>query len=361
MPTNQNATRRVVVAMSGGVDSSVAAAMLLEQGYEVIGMMLRLWSEPGKQDSNRCCTPESMSLARRVAAHLGIPFYALDIQDLFRRQIVEYFIEGYTQGITPNPCINCNRHIRFGTLLQRARSLGADFLATGHYARLRHSPDQLVELLPAVDLHKDQSYVLSFLRQDQLRHALFPIGEYPKSAVRDMARKFGLPVAERSDSQDLCFLAGDDYRNFLQRTAPQTNFPGPITDRLGRHLGQHQGLINYTIGQRKGLGISSQNPLFVQEKDILTNTLIVGERHELGRRELVAREVNWISGSPPPGLLPVRVKIRYKAREVAANVIPLENQSAKVEFFDLVRDITPGQAAVFYDDTRCLGGGIIQA
>ncbi len=344
--------------MSGGVDSSVAAALLVEQGYRVIGMMLRLWSEPGCEDENRCCTPEAMALARQVAAHLGIPFYVVDAKNVFYEHIVQFFIDGYANGITPNPCLQCNRHIRFGFLLDRARALGADFLATGHYARLRRLDDDSVHLLRGVDRSKDQSYVLSRLTQEQLRHALFPIGEFPKSEVRAMAARFGLPVAERADSQDLCFLSGGDYRDFLRRHAPQVARPGPILDTRGQTIGEHRGLAFYTIGQRKGLGISAGQPLYVITKDAARNALIVGPRAALGRRRLVAGQVNWV-GAPPDAPFRAEVKIRYTAREAPATVTLLDEHTVQVTFDEPLRDITPGQAAVFYQGERVLGGGII--
>jgi tRNA-uridine 2-sulfurtransferase len=350
---------RVVVAMSGGVDSSVAAALLLEQGYEVIGMMLRLWSEPGKQDTNRCCTPESMGLARKVAGVLGIPFYALDIQDTFRKTIVEHFVNGYAQGVTPNPCLLCNRQIRFGVLLQHALAVGADYLATGHYARVTQTSTGMYRLLRGIDPSKDQSYVLSVLNQDQLSKALFPVGNFPKSQVRTLANHYGLPVADRTDSQDLCFLAGEDYRKFLQRYAPHINIPGLIKNTRGEILGDHTGLTNYTIGQRKGLGIFYPKPLYVLNKQVTENTLIVGEIHELGQTALLVNQVNWISGKIPNQPLTAQVKIRYKSQEKSALVIPEADSQARVIFEEPLRDITPGQAAVFYVGEECLGGGII--
>lgn len=346
--------------MSGGVDSSVAAALLVEQGYEVIGMMLRLWSEPGTEAYNRCCTPEAMMLARRVAAKLGIPFYAVDVRERFRQEIVQFFIDGYAQGVTPNPCLNCNRQIRFGFLRQQALAAGADFLATGHYARLRRRDSGRTSLLTGLDEHKDQSYALSFLTQEQLNQALFPVGEFSKPVVRELARKFDLPVAERSDSQDLCFLAGGDYRDFLRRSAPQLTAAGEIVDRQGNSLGEHGGLANYTIGQRKGLGITSAEPLYVVEKNISANKLIVGKASELGSRALTAGQINWIEAVEAGVPLRAQVKIRYKAQPAWATVTPLPDDSALVRFDHDLRDITPGQACVFYDGELVLGGGIIQ-
>lgn len=350
---------RVVIAMSGGVDSSVAAALLLQQGYEVIGMMLRLWSEPGKADSNRCCTPDSMAQARRVAARLGIPFYAVDAQEIFHEIVVKYFLDGYTQGTTPNPCLACNRYIRWEFLLENARALGATHMATGHYARVIHDGENNFQILRAIDLQKDQSYVLHVLTQEKLKYALFPVGGLTKPQVRELARRYGLSIAERPDSQDLCFLAGDDYRNFLRRNAPESAAPGPIQNRSGELLGEHGGLAFYTIGQRKGLGISSPHPLYVLEKKIKTNALIVGTAGELGSQELLAKNVNWISGHPPAGPINAQVKIRYKAIEAPAVVTPLPMNQVHVRFEQPMRDITPGQAAVFYEQDVCLGGGTI--
>ena len=349
---------KVVVAMSGGVDSSVAAALLKEKGYDVIGMMLRLWSEPGKEDSNRCCTPDSMAQARRVAAKLDIPFYVIDAKDVFRETVVQYFLDGYARGETPNPCLICNRQIRWTFLLDHALALGADYMATGHYARIRRD-ESSHQLLRAVDRSKDQSYVLHVLNQEKLARALFPIGDYPKTEIRFIAEKFGLPTASRKDSQDLCFLAGEDYRNFLQRNAAEMLNPGDILTREGRAVGTHTGLANYTIGQRKGLGLASPVPLYVLGKDSTTNSLIVGTQEELGSRELIARDVNWLSGETPVGPFRAEVKIRYTAKEANAFVTPMAENQAKVQFDAPQRDITAGQAAVFFHGDLLIGGGII--
>jgi len=344
--------------MSGGVDSSVAAALLKEQGYDVIGMMLRLWSEPGKEDSNRCCTPDSMGQARRVAAKLDIPFYVVDAKDVFHNTVVQYFLDGYARGATPNPCLICNRQIRWTFLLDHALALGADFMATGHYVRIRRA-ESTVQLLRAVDRNKDQAYVLHVLNQDKLRHALFPVGDHPKPEIRQIAEKYGLPTASRKDSQDLCFLAGEDYRNFLQRNAAEMLRPGQIVSRDGRSLGEHTGLANYTIGQRKGLGVASPIPLYVLGKNATTNTLVVGTQEELGSRELIARDVNWVGGEAPMEPFRAEVKIRYTAKEASALVTPLEDSRVQVQFDEPQRDITAGQAAVFFKDDLMLGGGII--
>ena len=345
--------------MSGGVDSSVAAALLKQQGHDVTGMMLRLWSEPGKEDSNRCCTPDSMALARRVAARLDIPFYVVDAKEPFRQTVVSYFLDGYAAGRTPNPCLLCNRIIRWELLLDHALALGADFLATGHYARKRTSADGRQSLLRAVDRGKDQSYVLHVLTQEKLARSLFPVGEYTKPEIREIARSSGLPTASRADSQDLCFLAGEDYREFIKRNAPEIARPGPLARRDGTLLGEHQGLAYYTIGQRKGLGLASPEPLYVLAKDAATNTLVVGTEQELGSREATVKDVNWTSGRPLVESFRAEVKTRYTAREAPAQVTPLEGGTYRVRFDAVQRDITPGQAAVFYQDDLLLGGGTI--
>jgi len=350
---------KVVIAMSGGVDSSVAAALLKEQGYDVIGMMLRLWSEPGKEDSNRCCTPDSMAQARRVAAKLDIPFYVIDAKDVFQKTVVQYFLDGYARGETPNPCLICNRQIRWTFLLDHALALEADFMATGHYVRIQKAEDGKLNLLRAVDRSKDQAYVLHILNQEKLAKALFPIGDYPKTEIRAMAEKYGLPTASRKDSQDLCFLAGDDYRNFLQRNAAEMLKPGEILTRDGKSIGEHNGLANYTIGQRKGLGVASAVPLYVLGKNSASNALIVGTQEELGSRELITRDVNWLSGETPNESFRAEVKIRYTAKEAEALVTPMNGNQARVQFDAPQRDITAGQAAVFFQRDLMLGGGII--
>jgi len=359
--------------MSGGVDSSVAAALLVEQGYEVIGLMMRLWSEPGKEAANKCCTPDAMGHARHMAESLDIPFYVVDTKDVFHDTIVNFFIDGYASGVTPNPCLECNRHIRWEFLLNKALSLGAEYLATGHYARTRaiadgpitnptslRSGDCRYQLLKSVDDKKDQSYVLSVMGQAQLRHAMFPVGGYPKTEIRELARKFNLPVAERPDSQDLCFLADNDYRRFLVEHAPGVAQPGPIVDTSGKILGQHQGLAFYTIGQRKGIGLAAPQPLYVLGADPACNALVVGVEAELGQTTMRVARLNWVSGIAPTESFTAEVKVRYKAPPRRATITPLDATRAGVTFEEPVRDITPGQGAVFYDGDVCLGGGIIQ-
>jgi tRNA-specific 2-thiouridylase len=350
----------VAVAMSGGVDSSVAAALLVEQGYPVIGIMLKLWSEPNSETENRCCTPDSMALARRVAALLSIPFYVLDARQVFYNTVVKSFIDGYAHNLTPNPCITCNKLVRWDFLFNYALSAGADFLATGHYARITHDTAHTLKLSRGKDPNKDQSYVLYMLTQAQLKHACFPLGEYTKHEVRQMAHIYHLPVADRPDSQDLCFIGADgDYRRFLIRYAPDSKKPGIITDRQGNILGNHRGLAFYTIGQRKGLYITSPIPLYVLAKDYLRNIIIVGSREESGSDHLFAENVNWIEGHPPTPHFSASVKIRYHSQDSPGFVSIINDNSFLFEFKNPMPDITPGQSAVLYNGDICLGGGII--
>lgn len=348
--------------MSGGVDSSTTAALLVERGYRVIGLMMRLWSESGEGDNqfanNRCCSPEAVADARGVCQTLGIPFYLLNFEDVFKKHVVDFFLDGYARGLTPNPCLQCNRNVKFGELLDKALALGAGYLATGHYARVRERDK--FQLLKGVDPNKDQSYALSVLNQSQLARALFPLGECAKSETREMARRFGLRVAEKHESQDLCFISDGNYRSFLQRNTPSVLCAGEIVDTRGNVLGRHEGLAMYTIGQRKGLGIATGQPMYVVGLDVVRNRVVVGSASEMGERELIAGGMNWIAGEPPQGEIRVTAKIRYRATEAAANVTPLDGGRARVVFDQPLRDITPGQAVVLYDGDVCLGGGIIE-
>lgn len=359
---------RVVIAMSGGVDSSVAAALLLEQGYEVIGLMLRLWSEPAspvlggeiEAVNNRCCSVEAVHDARVVADRLGIPFYVVDAQTPFKQQVVDAWIKGYAAGLTPNPCLSCNRHIRFGFLLDYARSIGAAYLATGHYARIRRGSDGHLQLWRGIDRAKDQSYVLSVLGEADLQAAFFPVGAYTKTQVRALAAERGLPTASRADSQDLCFVADGDYRRFLNEYAADIIRPGPIVDSDGHVLGRHRGLPFYTVGQRSGLGLAVSQPLYVLSLDVERNALVVGARDELGTVVFRTGAVHWVAGCPPAASFEAEVQIRYRGQPApAAITIDHEMGGALIQATAPLRDVTPGQAAVFYQGENCLGNALI--
>ena len=352
------ANSRVAIAMSGGVDSSVAAALLVENGYDVFGVMMRLWSA-SPDAPNLCCTPKDVDIARNVASILDIPFHELDVMALFKQNVVDAFTDAYLRGITPNPCLICNRSIRWGFLLEKVQEMSASHLATGHYARIDEKGSEY-RLLRGKDRSKDQSYVLSMLQQSDLTRTNFPLGEFTKEEVRQFARRFNLPVADKPDSQDLCFVPDGDYRSFLSQQASHIPSPGPIVDVRGTRLGTHAGLSNYTIGQRRGIGISAPDPFYVVEKRIETNTLIVGKRSALGRKVFTTEPIDWIAGCPPDQSMPLVVRVRYKAAEVPATIDIKKDKSVEVHLSSAVADITPGQSAVLYSGEICLGGGIIR-
>ena len=343
--------------MSGGVDSSMAAALLLEEGYEVMGVMMRLWAPDGV--TNRCCSPEAAEDARRVCQILGIPFYLLNFEEEFKRYVVDYFEREYGRGRTPNPCLECNRHLKFGLLLGKALALGAAYLATGHYARVENNGRY--QLLKGIDRAKDQSYALYMLGQEELAHLLLPLGAYTKEEVRSLARKMRFPVAEKAESQELCFVPEAGYERFLRDHRGLKPQPGPILDLAGDTLGEHKGLPYYTIGQRRGLGIAAAEPLYVLRIDLERNALLVGRASDLRCEGLLARDTTYVAGEAPPGSMEVTVKIRYKAKEAEALLHPLEDRRAKLSFRDPQKGVAPGQGVVFYQGEVVIGGGIIDA
>jgi tRNA-specific 2-thiouridylase len=353
----------VAVAMSGGVDSSVAAALLKEQGCDVIGITLQLWPK-GEADRDRhhgCCSLDAVEDARRVAARLDIPYYVLDVQEEFNNRVVEPFLQDYEQGRTPNPCISCNSEVKFDLLLRKARDVGADRLATGHYARIDRTEDGRCRLLRAVDPGKDQSYVLYGLSQEELSQACFPLGDWQKPAVREKARELGLVTADKPDSVEICFVTSGDYRDLLARrsTAAVT---GEIRHLDGTVLGRHNGVWNYTVGQRSGLGSLPRGivgPLFVLDIDAAARVVVVGPREALARRTLAVGELSFISGSAPADEFEADVRVRYGAAPAPARVRLDGPRRAVVELHGPLSAASPGQAAVLHRAEEVLGGGRI--
>ena len=357
---------KVVVAMSGGVDSSVTAALLKEEGYQVIGATMQIWPSNELADEadkfGGCCGLDAVSDAKRVAYRLGIPHYVMNFRDIFAQKVIANFCREYSLGRTPNPCIRCNEYIKFDALLGRAKELDADFVATGHYARIeRDEVSGRYLLKKGVDRRKDQSYVLYVMTQNQLRHALMPLGGFTKERARQIARELGLPVADKTESQEICFIPDDDYTRFLKEYMPQAAQPGPILDRDGNTLGEHRGILSYTVGQRKGLGISAREPLYVVAIDRERNAIIVGTKREVYGDELIAADLNWIAMEPPKQPIELKAKIRYRHREADAVITSLVNgDKAHVKFKQPQMAITPGQAIAFYHKDTVVGGGTIE-
>ena len=356
---------RVVVAMSGGVDSSLTAALLVRQGYDVIGATMQIW-EDGIPDNNEeehqgCCSLSAVSDARRVADKIGIPHYVLNFRKLFQDKVVDYFIDEYSAGRTPNPCIACNRHVKFDGFLTKALALDAQYVATGHYARIGFdAASGRYTLCKGVDKSKDQSYALYHLTQKTLQHFLMPLGEYTKVQTREMAREFDLAVADKPDSQEICFVPDDDYGAFLAERAPASLKPGRIVDTNGVVLGQHKGLPLYTVGQRKGLGIAAGKPLYVVALDYDKNEVVVGANSEVFAHSLIAGDLNFISVDHLEKPITLQAKIRYHAPDATAHLTPRGDGTVEVHFDQPQRAITPGQSIVFYENDCVFGGGIIR-
>ena len=352
--------RKILVAMSGGIDSAVAAVALRRAGAEVIGVHMRVWHYDDCNDDlsakiATCCSPADADDARRVAEQFDFPFYSIDFQADFRRAVIDPFVDDYLNARTPNPCVACNSKLKLGTLLAKARAFGAEAVATGHFARVRPGADGRYELLRAVDLNKDQSYYLFELRQEQLRQFVMPLGDVTKSQVREMAREAGLAIADKAESQDICFVTDGDYRRFVTEEAGlgPDDLAGAIVDTNGNVLGRHGGIHNFTIGQRRGLGVSSSAPLYVVDLLLETQTVIVGREHETRSPGLVAGAMNWIAREPSADPLRVRVKIRYRHEAAPATLYPMETEGrpdqVRIEFDEPLKAVAPGQAAVCYD------------
>ncbi|MEI6776801.1 MAG: tRNA 2-thiouridine(34) synthase MnmA [Chloroflexales bacterium] len=367
---------KIIVAMSGGVDSSLAAALLVEQGHEVIGITLHLWEgDDERLSESLCCSLEMTEIARRVCARLGVPYYVLNYQREFRRYVIDHFIHAYAQGYTPNPCMECNREIKFRALLTRATQLGYEYVATGHYAQIRgmgdggwemggvpptpHPPSPIPHLHRAADPEKDQSYLLYMLQQKELSRLIFPVGGYRKAEVRAMASARGLESANRPESQDICFVPGGDYRSLLREELPESLVPGPIVDQQGRELGRHHGLPLYTVGQRRGLGLNGPEPLFVTALDTARNALVVGPATAVIRDRFVVERASFVAEIWPSAPFTCRVQVRAHGTTVPAEVTPGDAGRLIVRLGEPLRAISPGQAAVFYDDDRVIGGGTI--
>jgi len=349
--------QKVFVAMSGGVDSSVAAALLKEKDYEVIGVTMCFNLDILKRKRPICCDKQAIEDARKVAYKLGIKHYVLNFSRVLKEKIIKKFCDEYLSARTPNPCVDCNRYIKFDALLEKVFKIGADFFATGHYARIELGNDGLYYLKKAKDINKDQSYFLYCLTQEKLKRIIFPLGDYLKSEVREIARKLNLPVKDKPASQDICFLPADNYRNFLSLHFKDKIKPGEIVDKEGRILGRHRGLCFYTLGQREGLGLSG-GPFYVIRLDKKTNRIVVGKKEDTYSERLFIKKPHFI-GEPIKNKIVLNVKIRYNHRETPAEVIPRGNY-LEVKFFKPQSAITPGQSAVFYKDDRVLGGGIIE-
>jgi tRNA-specific 2-thiouridylase len=352
---------RVVVGMSGGVDSSATAALLLEQGYDVVGITLKLWPQDCvSRAEDKCCGPQAVTDARAVCHKLDIPYYLIDEAAEFQTKVIQYFADEYKAGRTPNPCVLCNQNLKFGRLIERADQLGAQYIATGHFARVEPGPNGDRTLLKrGRDSRKDQSYFLFSLRQDQLARAMFPLGEKTKADTREVARHCQLKTADKEESMEICFVPDNDYGKFLQQAKLVQKHRGEIVNLQGQVLGEHDGIEFYTIGQRKGLGISSPKPLYVIELDAARNRVIVGDDSALARDEFSAERCNWIAFDAPLAAFEATVKIRYNHPGTPATVTPLAGGVVRVKLHAAQRAITPGQAAVFYQDDLVLGGGWI--
>lgn len=350
---------KVVIGMSGGVDSSVAAYLLKEQGYDVIGVMMKLTSDELFEENDRgCCSLSASNDARMVADILGIPFYMMNFKSAFRTNVIDYFIDEYMQGRTPNPCVVCNKDIKFEEFLRKAEALGASYIATGHYANIIKKDGRYL-LKRGKDTGKDQTYMLYNLTQYQLEHTLMPCGEYYKTEIREIADKIGLPISQKRDSQEICFVPDNKHGDFIKENAKQKIREGNFVDKKGNILGRHEGIVYYTIGQRKGLGLALGKPAYVVDINPLTHEIVIGDEEDIFKTELIVKNLNFILFDKLKYSMKVQAKIRYSAKLSNAEIIPLEDGRVKVIFKENQRAITKGQSAVFYKDDFVVGGGVI--
>ena len=356
-------SKKVVVGMSGGVDSSVAAWLLKEQGYDVIGVTMQIWQDEDtevQEAEGGCCGLSAVDDARRVAMDLGIPYYVMNFKEEFRKNVMDYFVGEYVEGRTPNPCIACNRHVKWESLLRRSMAIGADYIATGHYAQIDRLPGGRYSLKTSVTAAKDQTYALYNLTQEQLSHTLMPVGSYHKEEIRDMAKRLGLPVAHKPDSQEICFIPDHDYASFIEEYTGRELPPGNFVDLDGRVLGRHRGITHYTVGQRKGLNLSMGRPVFVVEIRPETNEVVIGDNEDVFTNVLRCDKLNWMAvdglhGKP----MDVMAKIRYSHRGSPCTIREIGDDMVECCFHEPVRAVTPGQAVVFYDGDYVAGGGTI--
>ncbi len=352
---------KVIVAMSGGVDSSVAALVLKNEGYGVLGATMRLRSqELGIALDPSCCSEDDINDAKNVCEQLEVPHYVFDLAGPFKEKVMDKFADSYMRGETPNPCIECNRHIKFTGLFEECSELGAEFIATGHYVRRAYDEESGRWLLKkGLDPTKDQSYVLYSLTQEQLSKTLFPVGELSKNEVRELAEKSGFINSQKPDSQDICFIPDGDYLSFIERQYGFKSEPGDFVDETGKVLGKHKGIAGYTTGQRKGLGVSADRPLYVLRKDLLTNRIILGDEKDLYTKEVIVKDVNFISVAELTEPMEVEAKIRYSQKTAKGIISPMEDGMVQLRFFEPQRAATAGQAAVFYSGDIVVGGGTI--